>query len=606
MNMLFLLCREKKDMKNRLLKKLMILGVAFTLALSACASQNVTNADDDTDIEEDEDDDDRDHNEPDEEPPMYSPEEIDYSSSRSILKFVKGTWDLTDRTTGEVYGKLDIEKDGSVTFTYLETDVTVEGSIEFREPFDKKLEGISAYIITLTGLEAAFDCWADEDATSGNFRLAQSEGRDYMYLEELGNGGSNIGYEVFRSPESDEYNWEMNWIFTRDNDVNYIGDVVTDDVFYAFAYETDSDSICLQRVDDVAFEGSKEYTGYKYMAAYFDERKHPEAVWYPISSGADLDGILSENRLSSDHPLAIYEVTISDGEITKMVQADRSEYGIYELYALDQDVKIDGEQFTINDCNYYLSHYGVETAGILDYEIFGDYLIMRADQGLHANNYVLFNMRTAWPEKTLSGCNFIHGDHVWDSYYTFMDTVYNYEGYPVATIDGWEINGLSFAGVGNNQLVISYWKDKSCTETVEETIDRPFSYNDPIYAFADYRHHACVDTWKEFMSYAPQGARMMIMINPPSDDSWDFYQPEMIDGVQGLDYVYVVALHDDTFVNLGSEEGIILDKGQIHCYSLTVPEAGTSITIHAETDDGESIWPVGMISGKEDIRFTFE
>ena len=99
---------------------------------------------------------------------------------------------------------------------------------------------------------------------------------------------------------------------------------------------------------------------------------------------------------------------------------------------------------------------------------------------------------------------------------------------------------------------------------------------------------------------------MMIMINPPSDDSWDFYQPEMIDGVQGLDYVYVVALHDDTFVNLGSEEGIILDKGQIHCYSLTVPEAGTSITIHAETDDGESIWPVGMISGKEDIRFTFE
>ncbi|MCR5619547.1 MAG: hypothetical protein K6F65_05550 [Lachnospiraceae bacterium] len=593
-------------MKNRLFKKLMILGAAFSLALSACSSQNVTNSGDDTDIEEDDDDDDRDHDEPDEEPPVSAPEEIDYSSSKSILKFVKGTWDLTDRNTGEVYGELEIERDGSVKFTYLETDVTVEGDIVFQEPFGNKLEGISAYCITLTGLEAAFDCWTDEDASSGLFRLAQSEGKDYLYLEELGNGGSNIGYEVFRSPGSDDYNWEMNWVFTRDNDVNYISDDVTDDVFYAFAYETNSGSICLQRVDDVAFESFKEYTNYRYMAAYFDDRKHPEAVWYPLSSGADLNGILSEKRLSSDYPLTVYEVTISDGEITKMIQADRSEYGVYELYSLEQDVNCDGEKFTINDCNFYLSDYGVENSEILDYEVFGDYLIMRTHQNPHANTYVLFNMRTAWPEKKISGCNFLHDEHVWDSYYSYMDTVYNYEGYPVASVDGYEITGLSFTGVNNNQLVISYWKDEKCTETVEETIDRPFSFNGAIYAFADYRHHACVDTWTEFMSHAPQGARMMIMINPPSDDSWDFYQPEMVDGVSGLDFVYVVALHDNTFINLGNGEGPVLDKGQIHCYSLTVPEAGSSIMIHAETADGESIWPVSMISGKEDIRFAFE
>ncbi|MBP5252156.1 MAG: hypothetical protein J6Z21_00050, partial [Lachnospiraceae bacterium] len=68
-------------MKNKLLKKLMILGALFTLVLSACGSQTAL-ADDDTDIEEDDEDedDDRDHNEPDEEPPLYAAKEIDYSS----------------------------------------------------------------------------------------------------------------------------------------------------------------------------------------------------------------------------------------------------------------------------------------------------------------------------------------------------------------------------------------------------------------------------------------------------------------------------------------------------------------------------------------------
>ena len=99
---------------------------------------------------------------------------------------------------------------------------------------------------------------------------------------------------------------------------------------------------------------------------------------------------------------------------------------------------------------------------------------------------------------------------------------------------------------------------------------------------------------------------MFIMVNPPEDESWIFYMPETIDGVYGLDYVYVVALQDNTFVNLGSSEGPLLEKGQMHCYSLTVPEAGSSITIYAETENGTSMWPVSMISGKEDIRYVFE
>ena len=597
----------ENDMKKRLVTILMIFGLAFSFALSACAGkEDPGTADADVEEEDDEDDDDRDNDEPDEEPLMYATTEIDYSSNKSVLKFAFGTWDMIDSTTGETYATLEIDYDGSVRYTYLPTDVTVSGSIMFKEPFDDVLDGMCAYDITLSGLEDAFGCWLDEETASGTFRIAQSSGKDYMYLEELGNGGSNIAYEVFRSPYTYEYDFDLNWILTRNNSVNYIENTEKGNVFNAFVYESAPDSVCLQRVDDVAFETYKEYTGFKYMAAYFDGRDYAEAVWYNIAPGADLSGIVSTKKFSRNNPLTVYEVTVSDGKITKMVEADRGEYGIYELYPLEQDVKCDGEKFMINDSTFYLSDYGITDTVILDYEIFGEYLILRADQNPHANTYVVFNMRTSWPEKTFSGCNFLHGDHVWDSYYTYMDTVYNYEGYPVASVEGYEISDLSFAGLNSNELVISYWKDDKYRDTVTESIDRPINYNAPIYAMADYRHHPCADTWNEFISYAPQGSQMFIMVNPPEDESWVYCMPLPVDDTYGLDYVYVVALQDNTFVNLGSSEGPILDRGNVTCYSLTVPEAGSSVTIYAETENGTSMWPVSMISGKEDIRYVFE
>jgi len=596
-------------MKKRLLMMVMALTLSFSFAMGGCSAGNAPDtdiADEDEDDDEDDDRDDRD--EPDEEPPMIVPEEISFGSGSDVIKFVKGdTWELTDKATGEVYGELEIDKNGDLEFTYLPTGATVSGSIVFTEPFDPVLTGINSYELTLNGLEEAFGSWADEDTSSGTFRIAQSVGMDYMYLEELGNGGSNIGYEVFRAPDTGDYDFEMNWVFTRPNDVNYIPDTAEDDVFYAFAYESDGDNVCLQKVEIETFEDFMEYTNYRYMGAYFDGRNNPGAAWYSIADDADLSGIFSDSMFSRKFPTAVYEVTVSDGEITSMTEQTRSAYGKYEFCPLDQKTEVYDDSFSINDCTFSLSDYGVISAAILDYEIFGDYLIMRCDINPHANEYVIFNMRSSWPEKKIEGCNFIHGDHIWDSYYSYMDTLYNYEGYPVATVDGEEICGLSFEGVNNNQIRITYWKDGDYDETYEETIDRPFSLNDPIYMYAAFRHHPCVDTWREFISYAPDDAKMMIMVNPPYDESWIYYQPETPGEFPGLDTVYVVALQDNTFINLGeSSEGPILDKGALHCYSITVPEGGASMSIYAETDSGTSMWPVSMISGKEDIRYAFE
>ena len=553
-------------MKNKLVKMLMVFGLAFSFALSACAGKDDPGTAD-VDIEDDEeDDDDDDDNGWTEEPPMYYPEEINYTSNKDILKFVKGTWDLTDQITGEVYGTLKIDRDGMVEYTYLPLDTTVLGTISFRESYDKQMQGICNYDLTLCGLEEAFGCWTDEDTSSGNFRIAQTEGKDYLYFEELGNGGSTIGYEVLRAPSTAEYGLEMNWVLTRDNDVDYPVSVASDETFYAFVYERPDDlSLVVQRLDEISFESYSEYTDYKTLGAYFDGRGY-DAVCYRYYMNPDLTEVFHEDFLNQKYPLEVYEITVTEGGISKISEVKRGQYGVYELYSIDQDVECDGDKFRVNSITYSLSDYGVDGDSITDYEVFGDHLIMTTHLNPHANEYVVFNMRTAWPEKKFTGCNYLHGDHVWDSFYSYMDTVYDYE----------------------------------------ETIDRPVCYNAPIYAYADFRHDMCAETWSEFLTYAPEGSQMFIMVNPPADESWDYYQPEAPDGVYGLDYVYVVALQDSTFINLGGGEGPILDKGQIHCYSLTVPEAGSSITIYAEVEGSEtSTWPVSMISGKDDIRYVF-
>lgn len=592
-------------MKNKLVKMLMVFGLAFSFALSACAGKDDPGTAD-VDIEEDnEDEDDDDDNGWAEEPPMIYPEEINYLTNKDVLKFVKGTWDLTDQITGEVYGTLKVDKDGNVEYTYLPLDTTVSGTISFRESYDKIMQGICNYDLTLTGLEEAFGCWTDEDTSSGNFRIAQTEGKDYLYFEELGNGGSNIGYEVLRAPSTAEDGLHMNWVLTRENDLYYPVSVVADETFYAFVYERpDDQSLVVQRLDEISFESYSEYTDFKTMGAYFDGRGY-DAVCYRYYMNPDLSGVLREQFLNQKYPLEVYEITVTEGGISKISDVKRGQYGVYELYPIDQDVECDGDKFRVNSITYSLSDYGVDGDSITDYEVFGDHLIMTTHLNPHANEYVVFNMRTAWPEKKFTGCNYLHGDHVWDSFYSYMDTVYDYEGYPVATIDGNEICDLKFSGTDNSKLVITYWKDGDDSE-YEETIDRPVCYNAPIYAYADFRHDMCAETWSEFLTYAPEDSQMFIMVNPPADESWDYYQPEAPDGVYGLDYVYVVALQDSTFINLGGGEGPILDKGQIHCYSLTVPEAGSSITIYAEVEGSEtSTWPVSMISGKDDIRYVF-
>ncbi len=107
------------------------------------------------------------------------------------------------------------------------------------------------------------------------------------------------------------------------------------------------------------------------------------------------------------------------------------------------------------------------------------------------------------------------------------------------------------------------------------------------------------------MSYAPDDALFMVMVNPHSDDAWDFNMPMNVG--EGSDNVYVISLQNGTEFSIGDTKPEIRDKGEIVSYWVTVPEGAPMYTLHAETPDGQSAeWDVTWISGKDDTRWIFK
>jgi len=587
-------------MKKKIMEAFMLFSMAVMFGLTGC-SGNADISGQSAEIE----DDDEDGEKPDyvNEPAEITCTEIDYHSDKSVMSFLKGDWDLVDVNSGTVYGELKITKKGECSYTYLPTRATCQGTIEVYEEYDAALSGIHSYKISFDGLQDSFGCYLDSDSSSGRFRITQAEGRDYLYLEEIGNGGSFISYDVFSSPEVSEFDLDMKWVFVRDNDVTKVGENVYNSHFYAALVEIGDDGLLLQQQDLVTREAYNEYTSFKFLSAVFDESSHPDAVWYEVSADADMSGILHEQNLSKAFPSLVYEVTTdSKGRIDSLKEVERAFYGEYELYALEQDVSYEGTTFSVNDHTLDLDYYGIAGNAIVNCEVFGEDLIIEAHVNPHMSTYTIYDMRAGWPEKTITGCNFVYDKKVWDSFYSYMDKVYDYEGREVYTVDGAEVCNLSIDG---NELHIEYWKD-DYDEVYEVTIDRPKCLNAPNYAFADFRHHENYQTWNEFMSYAPDGAAAMIMINPHEDDTWDFYMPYQLDGTGGDDIMYVVSLYDGTMIDVDRADPETVERGEIRSYSLTVPEGAPSHTVFvSRPNECEYEWPVSIISGKDDIRWTF-
>ena len=590
-------------MKKRLLNLLLALGCSFCIGLSGCAGnvadQNVHQEEDDTDEDEDESEDEDNEDEPSE----ITITELDYSDPDSILAFASGDWTFVDLETGSEYARIRIKENGECEFERLDTGRKCDGTILFDEYLDDNFPGAHRYEITLGDLIDSFGCWTDTDTSAGRFMIAQGAGYDYMYLEELGNGGSNISYQVFSSSDSD-YDYLMKWLLIRENDVTHEEGLQKNAKFYAQVIANTDDGLLVQRLDDITFEALHEYTDFRFLAAYMDESNYQQASLCTINDDADMSGVLDTSVLERPYPLTVFQVyTDSEGNIEEIHDVEAAAYGRYEIHPLEQDVSFEFDTFTINGWEHTLEDYGIEGNAILDLEVFGEDLIITSHLNPHMGVYTIYDMRNAWPEHKLYGANFIHGDKIWDSFYSYMDTVYDYEDHPIYTVDGTEIFDLSFSEDGS-QIIIGYWKE-DYEEEYEVIIDRPECVNAPHYAYADFARHRTAENWNEFLSYAPDDALFMVMVNPHSDDAWDFNMPMNVG--EGSDNVYVISLQNGTEFSIGDTKPEIRDKGEIVSYWVTVPEGAPMYTLHAETPDGQSAeWDVTWISGKDDTRWIFK
>ena len=530
--------------------------------------------------------------------------DLDYSSEEALLGFVSGEWVLADKKSGEDMGVLTIAPDGSCEYRRAGAGSSCSGKLGFTQDYGKHTKGADWYTLDMEALPQEYSGGSDisESSSSGYFHIAQTIGQDYLYLEEAGNGASEVVYCVFGT--ADEYEVDTKWVFHRENEVTEIPGSVKQDQFFAMLWTNDENGLLLQRMDAVNFDTESEYTGYKYVGAVFTEAEYPEAVWYDLSDRADLSAMLDGKRFSEPYPAKIYAFyTDANGAVSRIADVREAGYGEYELAGRGQDISYEGRTFRCNGREYSLDELGVIGTNINGCEVVGDYAVIEAHINPHRSSYTIFDLRGAWPLESVVAGDLLIGRGIWDYFTSDMNSVCDREGNVIHLVDGTEIVGLSFTE-DEEHIKVEYWKDDY--ETVyEDIIERPVSLNAPVYAFAEYRRQGTAAAWADFVKLAPEDALFMVMVNPPSDDAWDFYQPKAIEG-GGLDTVYVVSLRDGTEFSFGTGDSVTLDKGGLEAYSLTVPEGGIRLTLSAVTADGRKAeWPVTMISGKDAVCWDF-
>ena len=532
-----------------------------------------------------------------------APETIDHTSEKALLEFAAGEWILTDEASGEDYGVFTIAEDGSCEFKLIGENDVCKGKLSFKNDFHPEAKILNRYELGFDLIPESFNVTTAIGNSSGYFHIAQSVGEDLMYLEEAGNGASYIAYEVFNNPGNDDY-YDTQWLFHRENKVTDTGEYEKLQQSYAFVWGRKGDEVLLQWLDPITFEDENEYTGYKFTGAVFDESQNPGALWYPLTDGIDLTYIYHEQRFNAVYPAGIYEIYTDDyGNVAQIFETDRAAYGVYEIMPGNQDISYEGVTLTINGQSHTLEEIGNVGNRIENVEVFGDYAIVEAHLNPHRSVYTILDMRSFWPVNTIAGGTFLYDEKVWDSFYSDMNQVFDYEGELVYEVDGTEIVGLSFTDNGS-KIKIEYWKDDY--ETVyEEEIERPECVNAPVYAYADYRRHMTAGTWADFIKYAPEDSLFMVMVNPPEDEVWDYFMPQEI-GDGGSDLVYAISLQDDTGFGFGGGDSITLNKGEITAYNMTVPEGMPVYTLYAVAPGNKkATWEVYMISGKDNTCWMF-
>ncbi len=535
----------------------------------------------------------------------------DLTSEKGILAFLSGDWTLFDRKTGEDHGTLSIGEDGSFTFTRLSDKATGSGTLSFEynladkgaEPDGFRLDFDDCRQLVPKELELY-----GNEGTGGVFHVGTFGNEDYLYLKEIGNGDSVVSVYVFNTDEDESAigNWAYDWLLYRDNDVENPADVITDDTFYAWAWETDDDGVWLQPMKEHTYETAEEYSECKYLGGWFNETDNIGIGHYVITDDTDLTGLINTHDWESGYPLMMCEVTVDkDGNVDTLSDIDLMMYGSYYMGDIEPEYSYSGTTFTVNGYDIDITKYAPAANAIMDAKRVGEWIIVDCHINPNTGTYLFYNIPNGFMdyfEYQIDGANLIwQGDDLSTAVYQQYNSIYDIWGHEIGYIQEGELYSLSFKD--KNTISAKCWIIDEIGREKEFT--KEFEYepcDNAVWAYYEYLLGGGKQ-WRHLKEMA-DGASALIIIDPPEMMRNRMPLPEAYEK-GALNTVAVVPLFDDSRVRIGSYKEDVA-RGRAALIDVTVPEGISEDTITVESPDGgKAVWEIGILSGRYPQMSTF-
>ena len=551
--------------------------------------------------------------------------EVDLSSEELIREFISGEWTMIDRNTREDFATLSIRSNGSFDFTRLKDGASGYGKLYFDNSLSDKDEEPDSFRLEFDGLDElvpadrlTYEGSEGPSETGGIFHVGIGEDRDYLYFKEIGNGDSMISLYVLNTVGANDYeNWSPAWLFYREKAPEATDDKLTDESFYAWAWERDSDGVWLQPMTLHEYETEDEYSGRKYMGGYFSEKEDIRAIYYKISDRVDLDGLLEVDKWSREYPLMMYEVSLDKrGRVSEVTEVDQSCYNIYDLGDIDPEFSYEGTKFIINGQERDMHELAPAVTAIMDCTRVGDWIIVDCHVNPHVGIYEFYNINSGDFEYEIAGANLTWlGDDLSTAVYSNYNQIYDFWGNLIGSVDEGEVYDVKWLDdetVGAECWIIDgKGTEKEFTYKVE--------YRPQDKAVLKYYEYLLGGSrqWRRFKDEMPDGAAALVIINPPKRIIDKMSDPVVYDE-GAYDRLVVVSLMDSMRLHVDANGGDETDRekykgklndvnrGDASVFQITVPEGAPNGTLVVRTpNSGEILWDIAPISGESPVMSKF-
>ncbi|MCR4654777.1 MAG: hypothetical protein K5770_00880 [Lachnospiraceae bacterium] len=547
------------------------------------------------------------------------------NTDKEIRSFLAGEWTLINPENGKDGGVLEIEKDGSFTYTRRSDNRSGNGTLSFEHVFSDRnqepdffsLEFEDMEELVPEGMEIGEYSATD---TSGLFHIGSDGDKDYLYLAEMGNGDTLVSAYAFNENKDleDYESWYREWVFYRDDSDLEAAPPKNNSSFYAWSWKKDKDSVWLQEMDLTTYETYGEYDDRAFLGGFFSESSDVGIACYEFADEAEKYGMFYEQEWEHGTPLYMYRVdTDSEGRIKNIEELDHSLYGVYDMGYVKPEFSVseDGKTFYYNNGEYELKDFCPGATAIMDAKLAGGWIVLDCHVNPHYGIYEFFNMDRGDFVYEIMGANLTWQDNdLSTAVYSMDDAIYDIWGNQIAYVedDGAEIYELSYLNF--RTLFITYMITEDGKEEECEAMFEYLPQDKAVFAYYEYLLSGAPSKWRAFISEAPEeGAEAFIMVDPP-EAVLDLIDPSLVPYEKNApDKLAVVSLKKDLKILVGpagsgtggknkNNTGNALEPfmGEMVVYGMTVPAGKPKDTLFVMSKDSDGVvWDITRLSGEE-------